>query len=323
MPVAPRRGLNNPAMSRPRPRPVAVGRAATAREFVDGVLRELVPVIRERVEAVSVAATPSAVHDMRVAARRLRSVLRLWRPLLPKRARQAADAARAVMHQLNALRDLDVLTASIAAFSAEPAPGLADSMSPVLAMLRQRRDDLSAAASRQLGGELGAGMVQSLDALLAAPPGEWPRRAQAPWERGAGPLLKRVWSEFRQALRRARAKLTVTRCHRLRIAGKRLRYCLEAYSVGVGKPARRAVKLLRAFQDELGEFLDARNGEKAVRTLRKQLAADAAVDDALRAMAAAFRDDARERKASLPELLDKMDRLRFKEFMRSAKGATR
>lgn len=298
-------------------------RDATVIEFVCGVLRELVPVVRERVEAVSRAATPTAVHDMRVVARRLRSVLRLWRPLLPKRARQVSDAARAVMHELNALRDLDVLTASVAAFSAEPAPGLADSMAPVLAMLRQRRGELSAAASRQLTGGLGAGFVQSLDALLAAPPSEWPRGAQARMARVAGPFMKQVWSEFRKVLKRARAKLTDTRCHRLRIAGKRLRYCLDAFSAHFGKPARRAVKLLRAFQDELGEFLDARNGGKAVRNLRKQLAADAATDDALKAMAAAFRDDARERKASLPELLDNMDKLRFKEVMRSAKGATR
>lgn len=310
-------------MPNTRPRPAAVVRDASAIEFFCDGLREMVPVVRERLKGVSSAATPTAVHDLRVAARRLRSVLRLWRPLLPKCARQAADAARAAMRELNALRDLDVLTDSVAAFSSEPAPGLTDAMAPVLAVMRQRRDELADGASRQLAGTIGAEFMQTMEALLAATPSEWPRGAHARSARVAGPLLKPVWSDFRKALKRAQARLTDMRCHRLRIAGKRLRYGLEAFSGYFGKPARRTVKSLRVFQDELGAFLDARNGERAVRALRKQLAADPASDDALRAMAAAFRDDARERKAALPHLLDKVGRLRFKEFMRSAKGATR
>ena len=70
------------------------------------------------------------VHDMRVATRRLRAALELFRPCFPKRAyAEALREVKAVADALGARRDADVTISTLEGFAAELAapdrPGVA------------------------------------------------------------------------------------------------------------------------------------------------------------------------------------------------------
>ena len=202
---------------------------------------------------------PEYIHQMRVALRRLRAALRLFRPALPERfAADLLPPLRRLAQTLGRARDLDVL--------------MRDILAPVLA---ERPDD---APLRVLAEVIGQGLQQARS--------EARRALRRP---GYGRLLRQVGARLREPgpgpakadavrLRRfARRRLRKLQCrvlalaagarqddplslHRLRIGIKRLRYGLEFFASLL--PRRRVEKQLRllvGLQDALGRLNDLAN----------------------------------------------------------------
>ena len=68
-------------------------------------------------EGARLGEDPEAIHDMRVATRRMRAAFRVFDPYLKgKRAKEVRDGLRTVATDLGAVRDLDVLIANAEAF---------------------------------------------------------------------------------------------------------------------------------------------------------------------------------------------------------------
>lgn len=165
------------------------------------------------------------VHQLRVALRRLRSLLSLFAPVLPDafvaewRERLAADADR-----FAAPRDLDVLVDELLAPVAAAAdiPGL----ERLAAVMASARDAAHVAVTRAfdpaLQGRLLLGFTTALYALPDADAG-------MPVREFARTRLERL---RRQARRRseAAADRVPARLHALRIALKRLRYGVEFFA---------------------------------------------------------------------------------------------
>jgi CHAD domain-containing protein len=222
------------------------------------------------------AGDAEALHDMRVAARRLRSTLRTFRPLFD---RGRTEPLRAELRWLGRLlgdaRDGDVLAERLtAAVRAEP-PELV--VGPVAARIRRRLAEDTAPARRRmvagLDGERFTDLLAALDRLAGGVAG--PARA------GSGRLRRRA----RRALRRADRLLAAapaapdprpvadpgltagrdTRLHEARKAYKRARYAAEALAPLAGGPARRLVKRLKTLQDVLGEHQDTIVARQALR----------------------------------------------------------
>jgi CHAD domain-containing protein len=60
---------------------------------------------------------PEALHDMRVAARRLRAVIQIFRTCFPKKKFKKHDARlQALIHSLGAVREHDVFLASLSGY---------------------------------------------------------------------------------------------------------------------------------------------------------------------------------------------------------------
>jgi CHAD domain-containing protein len=195
-----------------------------------------------------------AVHDMRVAVRRLRSTLRTFRNAW---GRRAVTPVRDELHwlggRLGGVRDPQVMADRLdKAFRAEP-PDLV--LGPVLARTQQRFAADVAAGVARLGKTFDSRrylrLLASLDALL---------------ERGPARKVKRRWVHRRIArdLRRADRMLDRaletgrdTDLHEARKAYKRARYAAEVRRPAVGGPARRRVKELKGMQDLLGDHQDA------------------------------------------------------------------
>ena len=231
-----------------------------------------------------------ALHDFRVALRRLRTLLRAFRPELgdavPKRLqRRLRDLTRAT----TAARDAEVQLTWVRAHRGEV--GRRPGLSWFVTRLADRRDRAYAdvrehvvPAFRQLERRVRRGLNHA-----AAPAGP------------AGPLFAAAAARgihdqataLEQELAAARAPRDVDAIHRARIAAKRLRYLLESLA-GDGALAAALVDRLKALQDLLGELHD-------LQVLSEELGdavADAAAERARRLHALAL--DARPRTRGRP-----------------------
>lgn len=215
-----------------------------------GRLRSLEPAVR--------ADEPEAVHDMRVATRRLRSALRTFRPLVDADTSRALRAElRWLAEQLGAARDAEVLRARVVgAARAQPGDLL---LGPVV----QRLDDELATTHRRALDELRAALdtvrcrrlLAALDELVAAPPAT--PAALRPADEVLARHVRKAWRAVRKAHRAVgRSGTDDAQLHELRKAAKRARYAAEVAAPVHGGDATALASALAKLQDVLGEQHD-------------------------------------------------------------------
>lgn len=211
---------------------------------------------------------PEYIHQMRVALRRLRAALRLFRSLLPADySARMRPLLRELMQPLGRARDYDVLLAEIAqpVLAALPEePRLAALIGSITerrsAARRHARHLLRAPRYGQIVIELlalahgitaaeleGRATEASADVVTA----ELPAFAQK--------RLKRLRRSVLALASEADAAKPET-LHALRIGIKRLRYALEFFApLAAKKPTRRLLERLAELQDVLGQINDLAN----------------------------------------------------------------
>ncbi len=221
------------------------------------------------------AGTPEAVHQMRVATRRLRSVLATYRPLFD---RAVTEPLRAELKHLGGvlggLRDSDVmqerLLAGVAALPGDLVLG------PVRSRVRRELQAQRRQARRLLMAELDGPryfrLLDALDGLAAAPPFTDQARGKA--ARVLPRRVAREWTRLRD--RQAAAESAATAedrelaLHETRKAAKRARYAAEAATPIAGRPARRYVQRMTKLQTSLGGYQDSTVSRQLLRTIGVQ-----------------------------------------------------
>ncbi len=215
---------------------------------------------------VRLAEDPEGVHQARVAARRLRSHLATFRPLL--RAAPTGELAgelRWLGRRLSVVRDLDVLrgrfTASIKSFD----PREREDAFDVLGALDRRRALETQACLKLLRSARYRRLVRDLAGFLAAPP--FRRSAGLP----ATPFLSDVLFERFVLLERAVSALgflpTDEELHGVRITAKPLRYAAEVGAKVLGSSSGRLARRTTELCDELGNLHD---GARAIQWLDEE-----------------------------------------------------
>ncbi len=221
---------------------------------------------------------PEFIHQLRVALRRLRSLLRVFAPALPsefvadwnERLRENAD-------DFGEARDLDVLyeeiLAPVAAADTHEDSAIARLVEKVDAARATARAEARLKLDPAAQGRLLIGFTAALHAL--------PEHAG---ETEALPAFARhQLDRLRKRMRRrheAAADLVPARLHALRIAGKRLRYAVEFFApLMPAKSGARYLEGLTRVQNALGFVND-------VDVARTRLLAWAGDDSELRAAAA-------------------------------------
>lgn len=224
-----------------------------------------------------------AVHDLRVAMRRIRSLLRVVRPVFGRfYVKLIRDEVKSVADATGSLRDEEVLAETIAALSLDDAHRRA--LEPWLARRQQRDESLRGNVVRLLqSGALDAPRTH-LRALirLPVPPGQ---------DKEAHKFARKVVFAAHaqvEALRSADVD-DVVRMHDLRIAYKRLRYAVEALGPVLPPELRAWGQVASKFQKVLGNLHDHDVALDVVREA-KTLSEDtrAAVLEALRAKRAHY-----------------------------------
>lgn len=199
---------------------------------------------------------PEFIHQMRVALRRLRSLLKIMSPALPADfVAEWNGRLRDEANRLGHARDLDVLLETILApaeAALEPPPGLAGLRREAEAARRGARARALANLAKGTHGQ----------ALLAFTAGLH-RLSSNALDRSAnlagfaGLQLARLRKRARRRLKDAQGQPGIDGLHALRIALKRLRYGLEFFQpVCAARPARRLLKQLAKVQDDLGYLHD-------------------------------------------------------------------
>ncbi len=204
---------------------------------------------------------PDAVHQMRVAARRLRSALQSFGPLVfASDTSHLAAELRWLGTVLGAARDAEVLDARIRAALEQLPPELV--VGPVMARVdghfAAARAAARSAARRALDSGRYFALLDELDALVVTP------QLTAPAARSAGDVLRApVRRAYRRTERRMRAGLRAPAgrprelaLHEARKAAKRARYAAEAASPVAPKQADRFAAQMKRVQTVLGDHQD-------------------------------------------------------------------
>ncbi len=208
-----------------------------------------------------------SVHQMRVATRRLRSILRSYRRAVdPVAARQLGDELRWLGGVLGAARDAEVRADRFAELLAGRPSELI--VGPVHERLvdaeRARYADAHAAVLTVLDGDRYAALLSRLTAALDEPP----RTAAAPDpERLCRDTLARDYRRLRRLVRAESAAEPAERVaalHDVRKGAKRLRYAAEAAQGTLGEPAVLLTGAAKRLQSVLGDHRDAVESQEAL-----------------------------------------------------------
>lgn len=196
-----------------------------------------------------------AIHQLRVATRRLRATLTLFEPVLPLRAAKSLEGELAWLADvIGEVRDLDVLMDAVA----KRGGALDPSMRPAVVAITRHVAERRAAAFAALGSALDTMRMRRLVARIAilAESGV-PASAQTPCGVAAPALVKPLVRTMRRAGDRLDDDRIAETLHRLRVRAKRVRYALESLEgLGAGTTRRLHKRLVR-LQEHLGDHHDA------------------------------------------------------------------
>lgn len=203
---------------------------------------------------------PEALHQGRVAIRRLRAARSLFGDIARDKAAPVLFAElKAAASALGPARDLHVLVERIAA-SAQDSD---DDVSELLAHLSAQRDKALASAQALLATEPFQRLLFELATWIEA--GEWlQRKAETGGDQPLLPFAAHVLSRRQRKLRRVGDRmvdLSAGDRHRLRIQAKKLRYAAAFFATlfsdkTAAKHQAVFAKALERLQDSLGELND-------------------------------------------------------------------
>lgn len=206
-------------------------------------------------EAAKSGTSFEAVHDMRVASRRLREAMRLLAPLYPpKNAGVWYRKVRRITRALGPVRDSDVFIGHFAKLGKQLGPDGARAVAFLVGYRTGRREH----ELRVLNGELAK---LDLERSRRAFDGfAWRLAGSAP---GSEPLASFAYSAIAERAAvvfggqpGALVEENITLQHELRIGYKRLRYAVEAFAPCYGDVFDALHATLTAFQDALGDLHD-------------------------------------------------------------------
>jgi CHAD domain-containing protein len=278
----PRWGLAEQALAAargetPPPRALGAPQVAEGQPVTDSlatIAGHLLDTMLHWAHQVPAARTPEPVHQMRVATRRLRSALSIYKPVAacPDLAALAVTL-KFCAARLGTARDWDVFIDGLGAQLAAAFPGDPRCTAMLRAAARRRRNAYTELRSFLAGPDFRTLTVALACAATlrpwedAVPGGESPPALQQDTAHFAATVLAKRMKRVRQAGRGIET-LPIPALHELRKDCKRLRYAAEFFSsLFPTKKTKRFLQRLADLQEELGLL----NDSAAVSGLMAQL----------------------------------------------------
>lgn len=195
------------------------------------------------------------VHDMRVAARRLRSALRDIGPFLAKEPlKEIKKELKTISDALGEVRDRDVAIGALKKMSDE-ARGA--EVKTGLAKLIEENIDARNLARLELTSAINSGDIDDLSKRFAAAIKEAARYAdKISFENAGSNIVAQNLDEMLDLAPRLYKPFKQKGLHDLRIAAKRLRYSLELFALCGAAEAKPLAKEISKMQTALGDVHD-------------------------------------------------------------------
>jgi CHAD domain-containing protein len=229
--------------------------ASTAEVIAAAIAASAIRLLRNDA-GVRLGDDPEAVHQARVATRRLRSDLRAYRELLdPDWTASIRGELRWLGRELGDVRDAEVLEGRLRETAASLPEVDGTAAARLLRQLRDRRDEARAAL---LATRDSPRYVDLLERIVEA------ANAPAVLDEAREPALARLprvmdepWGDLRATAEDMGADAADDELHAARIRTKRARYAAETMLAVYGKRARAFARAAAKLQDVLGEHQDA------------------------------------------------------------------
>ena len=206
------------------------------------------------------------LHDMRVAARRMQAAFRVFGPYVDgKRLKPMRKGARRTRGKLGSVRDLDIFWEKTERYLKDLPPERQNDLMPLKEAWEAEREQAREAMLAYLdSGRYARFKERSVALLNMAATWELPALTNkgeavphrvrhvvpaAVYGQAAGVLAYDEWVNG--------PDLSLKRLHRLRIAGKRLRYTLEFFQPVLAPQTADLIKQMKRLQDHLGDLQDA------------------------------------------------------------------
>lgn len=244
-------------------------KAKSPRLAADAVLDDVLAVLMgnamehllANLDCARTGAHPEGVHQVRVALRRLRAMLKLLEPVLPQRSAQMLERRLGnLAGALGPVRDLDVFRETVS--QASNVIGDEFAAQQLDRIVASMQAEAQAEATRALTSlDFGALMIDLSRWLSLHSWRDQPVSAQsallfAPATQGLVAPLERLHKKVRKR-GKSFERLDAEQRHRLRLAIKKLRYALDLFgSLFDGKQTKAFRKALTHLQDRLGHEND-------------------------------------------------------------------
>jgi CHAD domain-containing protein len=211
---------------------------------------------------------PKAIHDIRVASRRLQQVLDLLYPAPPPKIRKLRRSIRRCRKALSEVRNHDVLLGRTGRALRRKRLARREAWEAFRDDLERRRKKSFRKAARRLSKLSLPTTYIRLKENLAAHSGSLPpEQISAPasppssdldtdLRRNIETALQDAWSSLQQTLSHAQEQRSVASLHGVRIATKKARYLIEVIDALHAPGSDQALRWLRDVQSQLGDWHD-------------------------------------------------------------------
>lgn len=235
------------------------GSLRVARRFGAGHLQRQLVAFREQLPRVEEGEDPEAIHQLRVASRRLRTNLRVFQVVYPpKRARRWRRELAHTAGALGEARDCDVQIIVLDEFlrSLDDA-SLRPGARRLLWRWQQRRAGLQEGVLGSLKDLRKSQVLAEMESFVSPflADGPEPDEHEALWPFATMAVGQRL-ETFQSLAPAVYHEDAVDPLHALRIAAKHLRYALEIFSPLYEPWVKEVIQTLRTIQDGLGEIHD-------------------------------------------------------------------
>jgi CHAD domain-containing protein len=213
---------------------------------------------------------PEDIHQLRVATRRLRAVLRSARRFFPG---ETADVVRRELAWLSgllgAVRDLDVLIERVRDERPELDLPAQTEAAHVVDLLVADREAARGRLLNTMRTKRYLRLLARVEELAEGPP-------TATDDIPVGKLARVEFKKLRAAASSLGPEATDEELHKVRVRVKRARYAAEVAEAVVGKPASRFVEKAKRLQDVAGELQDAAVAEERLSLVSERVVRPAA-----------------------------------------------
>lgn len=199
-----------------------------------------------------------AVHQARVASRRIRNAFWVFRDILPeKKLKVWKEMLRREAAVLGAARDLDIQTEFLEKIEKDARAGAhGNDLDRLLRVLRKRRQEMTSDLSGAAGGLIESAVLDRIkETVKLIGKNDAGKGRHKLYALAKEKIRKRLTNFLGYEIYVPRPECSAE-LHRMRIAAKKLRYTLENFEPLYGKRTRRFIGAAHKVQDLLGEIHD-------------------------------------------------------------------